>query len=59
MISGHNFVSTSNISCSISIVNNASHGVVADGVARKPVCCEPPRNGMNVVETLGLHSLCV
>lgn len=56
-ISGHNFVSDSNISCSISSNNKANHGVVAECTEKKPLGCDPPRNGINVDDTLDLGSL--
>lgn len=56
-ISGHNFVSISNISCSISSANKANHGVVAECTEKKPFGCDPPRNGINVDDTFDFGSL--
>lgn len=57
IISGHSLVSSSNMSCSISSANNASHGVVAECTEKNPVGCDPPRNGINVDDTLDFGSL--
>lgn len=58
MISGQSFTSASNISCSISRINNANHGVVAVAAEKNPFCCDPLKNGINVEETLDFGSLC-
>lgn len=57
IISGQSFVSNSNNSCSISSVNNASHGVAAECIENNPLGCDAPRNGINVEDGLDFGSL--
>lgn len=59
IISGQSFVSDSNISCSISNVSNASHGVAAECIENSPLGCDPPKNGINVEDTLDFGSLLI